>query len=518
MDAQTRLGLELAGTALALGLLGDLLLRATPWGLNAFIWIACLIAAGCFLSLRWHSQSVATDARLLLPLVALALLFLGRDAILLKTTTAVGVMAALAFGIQRAQWAHLKSRANIPNDPPPLLVSGLRAVVAWPRFLVQDIDWRSIPIDQGGHHTKAVARGVLLAVPVMAIFGTLLVSADATFAHALTYLTDVNIAKLPGHLLLLLGFAWITGSFFRGLLLGFNRPVAEELGTDTKPRLSLGIVEIGTILSLINVLFAAFVLVQLPYFFGGMETVWGSEGLTLAQYARRGFFELVIVTALALPFLLLLRRLLYPTKTSHLRAFNFLAGVQVTMLLVMLASAAQRMWFYQQAYGVTALRLYVSACLIWLSVVLVWFLFTVVRDHLARFMPGAVAAGFVMIVGLHLLNPDAFIVKTNVARIQSDQAFDVKYHLNLSADAVPALLDAMPLLRTEDQTVVARRLINTWGVATTPDWRAWSRSRKHAYYLVQFHEQRLRVLAFSSPPVPSTSVQPSVAPHNPSDS
>src|SRR6266511_485035 len=42
---QTRLGLLALGVAALLGLLGDLLLRAIPWGLNAPLWIALLVLA-----------------------------------------------------------------------------------------------------------------------------------------------------------------------------------------------------------------------------------------------------------------------------------------------------------------------------------------------------------------------------------------------------------------------------------------------------------------------------------------
>ena len=60
----------------------------------------------------------------------------------------------------------------------------------------------------------------------------------------------------------------------------------------------LGIVELGIVLGLLDVLFLAFVLVQFRYLFGGAELVQVSATLTYAEYARRGFFELVAVAAL----------------------------------------------------------------------------------------------------------------------------------------------------------------------------------------------------------------------------
>ena len=57
-----------------------------------------------------------------------------------------------------------------------------------------------------------------------------------------------------------------------------------------------------------------------------------------------------------------------------------------------------------------------SAFLVWLAFVLGWFLMSVLRDRVERFVPGVVAAGFVVVFGLHAVNPHALIVRTNVAR------------------------------------------------------------------------------------------------------
>ena len=58
-------------------------------------------------------------------------------------------------------------------------------------------------------------------------------------------------------------------------------------------------------LVVVDLLFLAFVLVQFRYLFGGAELVRGLTGMSYADYARRGFFELVAVAALSLPLLLL---------------------------------------------------------------------------------------------------------------------------------------------------------------------------------------------------------------------
>ena len=491
MDSQTRLGLELFGAALVLGMLGDQLLRVGPWGLNAFVWIGCLVVVSCGLGYRWWAEHIRVQPWFILPLGGLALLYLGRDAATLKLVNSVAVLAALALGVWQMQRARLRRHPSVAVEPPGLLAAGIKALFEVPRFLTRDIDWKSLKAEERGKKAAAVARGVLIALPVLVLFGTLFVAADAAFASLLAHTFEIDPTLLPGHLLLTVLFTWIVGGFLYGVLINKTRapeeadgPVDDE-ALDATPRFSLGIVEVSVVLGLVNALFATFVLVQLSYFFGGHHTVLDTAGLTLAAYARSGFFELVMVVSLALPFMLGLRRLLAVKAGRPLRLFHALAGVQVGLLFLILASAAQRMWLYQHIYGLTELRLYVSSFIVWLAFVLGWFLLSVLRDRVERFMPGAVAAGFVVVVGLHLINPDALIVKTNVARAAAGAPIDTAYLTHLSADAVPALLDALPVMEPEIQAAMARQLIDRWHRPASADWRTWSRARAQAWHAVE---------------------------------
>lgn len=514
MDSQTRIGLELTGAALLLGVLGDQMLRVTPWGLNALVWIGGLVVISGGLVYRWRATLVRAERWLLLPVCALALLYLGRDAALLKLINTVAVLTVLAMGIQRAQTARLRHHGISPFEPPGLLATSLKSILSLPRFLTRGVDWKSLSTEGRGQKAAAVGRGLLLAVPILLTFGGLLMAADAVFESLVARTFTIDPARLPGHLLLTILFAWIAGGFLYGVLMNVGKPpVTEDGAPDEKRRFSLGMVEVGVVLGLVNGLFATFVLVQLSYLFGGYTTVLSTADLTLAQYARRGFFELVTVAALALPLLMGLRRGLVVKNVQHLRLFHQLAGVHVVLLFPILASAAQRMWLYQQAYGLTELRLYVSAGIVWLAFVLAWFMGSVLRERPERFVPGTVAAGFILVLGLHVLNPDALIVKTNMARAVEGKPFDARYTTNLSADAVPALLDALPSLAPEDQADVARWLLTRWHTpASGPEtWRTWNRARSAARRAVEANATILRRIAAETrqhPDPPSAEATP----------
>ena len=59
---------------------------------------------------------------------------------------------------------------------------------------------------------------------------------------------------------------------------------------------------------MLDVLFAAFVVLQLAALFGGDEHVLRTAGLTYAEYAREGFAQLMAVAALTLAMIALARR------------------------------------------------------------------------------------------------------------------------------------------------------------------------------------------------------------------
>src|SRR5262249_1725279 len=144
--------------------------------------------------------------------------------------------------------------------------------------------------------------GLALALPLLLIFGGLFVAADAVFEGLVTRLFRIDLADLFWHLVLIGFIAWLAAGLLQlALIRGDWRPPS----VGGPGPLGLGSIEIGIVLGLVDLLFLSFVLVQLGYLFGGAATVLTERGPTYAEYARRGFFELVTVAALALGLLLL---------------------------------------------------------------------------------------------------------------------------------------------------------------------------------------------------------------------
>jgi hypothetical protein len=477
LSARTRLGLGILVVACSVGVSGDALLRAVPWGINLLLWLllttgtvviwrrreglpfsreaigltvtACLFSAG----IAWRASAVLHG----LDLLALAVLL-----ILLGLRSRVGKL--IVADVSEYFGAALQTFGNLLAGAPLLLLN--------------EIGWRELPRGNWSQRTAAVARGVLLALPLLLVFGLLLVLADAAFEALVLRLFRLDFASLFWHACTIGGIAWLVSGYLRSLE-PHSRLSTWPSAAKRAP--SLGIVELGTALGLLNLLFLAFVLVQFQYLFFGAAHFKPGAGTAYAIYARRGFFELVTVAALVLPLLLGAHWLLRKDEPRAERIFRLLAGLQIGLLFVMMGSAMYRMRLYQLCCGLTELRVYTMAFMIWLALVFIWFALTVLRGQRERFAFGAVVARLVLIAALHVLNPDDLIARVNLQRARAGLPFDALYTTSLSADSFPALAEGLPYLKADEQRLVRQHLLDRQAEFTYAGWRSWNWSRMRAW-------------------------------------
>jgi hypothetical protein len=199
-------------------------------------------------------------------------------------------------------------------------------------------------------------------------------------------------------------------------------------------------------LATLDALFALFIIVQLGWLFGGESFLQARTGLTAAEYARKGFFQMVFVVLLVVPLLVATRALLAPGIDAA-RRHTRLAIPMVVLLLAMIASAALRMRLYVQYFGLSTDRFYTLAIMAWLAFVLVWLAATTLRGRDQRFVAGAVLAGFATLLVLNVVVPDRVVARVNVARAQRPTSaggtpLDLDYLSTLSGEAMRTAIAA----------------------------------------------------------------------------
>lgn len=476
MESGSKLIWQVAAAGAVLGILGDSLLRPDPWGLNLSLWIAMVLTCAIALALRhgvkWPPPASASAILVLI----FALGFAYRASPALKLLNATAITSAIAIWSWALVAQQRRGRAVFDYlagymDAAAAAALGAVAVAR------ADIPWPAARHPRLQRRARSVALGVLLSMPLLFVFGGLLMAADAVFDQIVTDVLRIDLAKAVSHTALIALLAWVTCGCLL-LILRINTPNGTEGLTVARP--SIGIVEVALPLGLIAVLFSAFVVVQLRYLFGDASLVEGTTGLTYSEYARRGFFELVTVVTLVLPLLLVADWTLASADRRSLRIFRAISVILLVLLFAIMASAVKRMLLYQSAYGLTELRFYTTAFMAWLASVLAWFGLTVLRGQRATFATGAMVAGFLVIGALNIMNPDAMIAEVNTARAAAGEEFDASYATNLSADAVPKLLEILPRLNDNDRCLVEARLARRWSDSIDEDWRIWNYGRARA--------------------------------------
>jgi len=486
-----------------LGAIGDALLRAPgPVGLNLSLWIASVALS----ALALHRRAGLALDRARVAWLAIGVVFAAglawRDAPPLKLL-ALGCATlafALAAHVPTAAWVR---RAGVLRYAGALALGALHAWTAAALALV-DATRSGTRVETGRaagwRRAAAVARGLVIAAPLVVVFGALFVSADAVFAELVSNVLRFDFGRIASHVVLFSIAAWLSTGYLRGFLTGTELPAFSdrrgiEGGSVLAPKRPLGTTEVATALAAINLLFLVFVIVQFRYLFGGDALVRVTPELTYADYARRGFFELVFAVVLVVPVLLAADWLLDRRSQRDALVFRGLAGMQIGLVLAITASALQRLRLYHASYGLTESRFYAMVLLIWIGAVLVWLAATVLRGRRDAFAFGALASGLATVALLFAINPDAVIARANVARMASADVrvrFDVAYATSLSADAVPVLIDALPALPRDVQCPLARHMLRRWPPDRDRSIRNWNWSAARASVAVREHEARLR--------------------------
>jgi len=459
--------------ALCLGVLGDILFRNAGCGLNITVWMFAVF--GTVLVIRRQQQFPPLSGWIWVA-VALSPLAIYRDAFTLKLITTIAMLGAVSYAtISTERSVQLKQTVfTYLGRMVDTLLAGLQIVTHYipPHVSVSE----RIPSTM----TMSILRGSAIASIALLLFGSLLVSADAMFEKLVVSFFDLG--TIFTHVGLVFVFAWLGCTLLFVLSVG-----PASVASRTRSDLDSGgyAIEVNIVLATVNALFITFVYVQASYFFGGHERVMEEAGLTYAQYARRGFFEIAAVAVLAFAMVLICDELIPTAKSMGRRGFNGLMTLHIGLVGVLIASAFHRLTMYIEAYGLTELRFYVATCILWIAMAFV-LLGAAVLSRQRFLLPRIlVATLFIAVVALHVINPASIVVRTNLTRESVQQRFDVEYALSMSADAVPTLTAGLANLTEAQRAEVEAALLQRWITEIEPEYRDWNYSRWRAAQVVR---------------------------------
>ncbi len=304
----------------------------------------------------------------------------------------------------------------------------MRMVGAWLGALIPDV-LRLLLLTESRErffirYGRAIGLGLALLLPLGLCFGGLLASADPIFEHYFVQLLSWNAWwEVLGRLLVIGLFAWL---WLAGLLVAWHSRETSRESTEGPSFEYLPWVSSAVVFGGLLLLFGFFLVLQARYLFGGHVALQTFD-LTYAQYARRGFGELVVVAVLFLGVLITADAFTARPNPRAEAVFRGFAWATLVAVSLMLASAAYRLGLYIQAFGLTSTRLQVAVFMFWLLVALILAAWTVRRPKPHPWPLVILLPYFGFVLTLAVMNPASWVVRVNVWRSRQGHELDIPY-------------------------------------------------------------------------------------------
>lgn len=284
---------------------------------------------------------------------------------------------------------------------------------------------------------KYIWIGFFCCLPILVIVILLLASADAMFADILRNFTidlqfDEDIVGIPVMIFMvsLCSYALLSKLC--------TETIKEKVGE--KPGYN-AIIAI-TMNGMLAIIYFVFCVIQMKFLLLG-ENMRLPEGYSYSSYARRGFFQLLLVC--------LINMVIVLVSLCYFRVNRMLRGVLTFITActyIMIASSALRMKMYIEVYQLSYLRVLVLWGLVVIFFMMTGILVSIYKKEFPLFRYGVVVVTVFYLL-LAFARPENLIAQYNLSSrftadwTEEDSMIDFYYLDDCSSDAAPAIADAI---------------------------------------------------------------------------
>jgi hypothetical protein len=464
------------GVSLVLGLLFDYFFYSKVPGISFLLYILLILIGFFSISIICKKQIRNESLWLLIPLIFFSAMVFIRSSYLL---TFLNIVASLLLLLVIAEVSFGNRLKNfLIRDYVEIFFLPFRFIR--PLLTTMSGLFSSVRASKGEEVSLQVVRGIFMAIPVLFVFLVLFSSADLIFQKYLSNLVSIDISPetVFRSILVLISTLIFIGAYSYSFKEKENQ-IASQKNTQ---KYNLGRIESSILLGSVNVLFFIFILVQLTYLFGGESNI-STQGFTYAEYARRGFFELIAVAIISFLLLLTTERYVIRKETDHTPGFKILSTALVVQVILIMTSAFTRLSLYEEAYGFTIMRLYSHAFIILLATIFGLLFYKIHKDKEENTFAFRIFVSTALFLAvMNLLNPDVFIARRNIERFSSTGKIDPYYLGRLSSDAVPETIKMLNILDEDSRKTFGRELYWLAGDINSSYFSKWqsfniSRSR-----------------------------------------
>ncbi len=298
---------------------------------------------------------------------------------------------------------------------------------------------------------KKIFKGICLTLPVVLIIIILLSTADETFGKifanvwlfCINMMRNIRISNIIVKVIVTICVFLYLSSFFDYILTRYqHKPEGKKAEISNVEEENL---TVKMILGALNVIYFLFCFIQIR------ALVVKEANMNYSQYARQGFFQLMIVSVINLITILIAKQGENNNqKSKYITSMCFIMIIFTFMLLIF---SAIRMHFYESAYGYTLLRLLVYCILITEALLLVPTIIYV-KDKKIKLIKYYGAIMITMYVIVNFMNMDQMIAKRNIDRYIQTGKIDMVYlKKETGTDAVNQIMRLLEInMETDTET------------------------------------------------------------------
>ena len=342
--------------------------------------------------------------------------------------------------------------------------------------------------------TSGVFLGIVIAVPFLIIIIPLLILSDAAFENLLSGITISTVIEIV--VSVFFGILVFTLLFGRALCAPHNEPkmIERQNGNGIDP------VIVVTFLSMISAIYVVYLVSQLAYFFNAFAGLL-PKGYSVAEYARRGFFEMTVICAINLLIVFLANLLCRKNNEKTPGAVQILSLFLCVFSLILAATVLSKIGLYIHSFGMTRMRILTSLFTILLIVVFISVAIRLFRKNVPYMKIALVAASVLLLLATYA-DTDRLVVSYNIHAYQNGtlSSIDMKTIEELhSHTVVPYVFelidDENSEVSKEAKDILSENADRIFRITAseTPaiverwntDWRAWNYTENEAAKLLE---------------------------------
>ncbi len=315
-------------------------------------------------------------------------------------------------------------------------------------------------------NAKKVLKSLIIVIPIVVIVLVLLSNADMIFdnifASIFRKIKDAFFYKffdnIIGKLILLIIMFVAIGVDLLYLLKDYSKKKNNELKSNFK----IDTFTTKLLISILNIIYVVFDFIQIK----SLMLHQVSSGFNYAEYARKGFFELMAVSVINIAIILISKKFENSIKEKDKKYINIMSLIMVFLTLIIIVSSFLRMNLYESAYGYTVLRLYVYVALITECIIMiptVMYIFNSKVNIVKYYM--IIFVGVYTII--NFMNFDYLIAERNINRYYKNNKIDINYLENFHSDNVSLLIDLFNNTKDED----IKKSLNNYFVIIKKDFK-----------------------------------------------